>query len=109
MADIFVTLGVALGMGLLVGFQRERTHESLAGFRTFPLITVAGALAGLVGSWAQAAWILPAGLLGLVALVVAGNLARERGDGAGVGITTEVAALVMYLVGATARTDPTRC
>lgn len=106
MADIFVTLGVALGMGLLVGFQRERTHESLAGFRTFPLITVAGALAGMVGSWAQAAWVLPAGLLGMVALVVAGNLARERGDGSGVGITTEMAALVMYLVGATAAVGP---
>jgi uncharacterized membrane protein (DUF4010 family) len=107
MADVFVSLGVALGMGLLVGFQRQRTHESLAGFRTFPLITVAGALAGLVGSWAQAAWILPAGLLGLVALVVTGNLARGRGDGADVGITTGVAALVMYLVGATAAVGQT--
>jgi uncharacterized membrane protein (DUF4010 family) len=100
--DVFVSLGVALGLGLLVGFQRERTKESLAGFRTFPLITVAGALAAHVGRWAGADWLLPAVLLGLVAFVVTGDVARWREGGAASGITTEAAALVMFLVGATA-------
>lgn len=102
MSEIFVSLGVALGLGLLVGFQRERTEESVAGVRTFPLIAVAGALAAHIGSWAQTPWILPAGLLGLVALIVTGNLARWHRGEVAVGITTEAAALVMFLVGAAA-------
>jgi uncharacterized membrane protein (DUF4010 family) len=106
MSGVFVSLGVALGLGLLVGFQRERTEVSLAGFRTFPLITLAGALAAHLGSWAEAPWVLPAALLGLVALVVIGNLARWRRGEVAVGITTEVAALVMFLVGATAVVGP---
>lgn len=106
MTDTFVSLGVALGLGLLVGFQRERTAETLAGFRTFPLISLAGALAGHLGRWADARWILPAGLLGLVALVVTGNLSLSRGGEHRPGITTEVAALVMFLVGATAAVGP---
>ena len=31
----FETLGIALGLGLLVGMQRERAASQLAGFRTF--------------------------------------------------------------------------
>lgn len=102
MTESFVALGVALGLGLLVGFQRERTEESLAGFRTFPLITVSGALAAEVGRWTGSPWILPSAVLGLVALVVTGNLARWRRGEVATGITTEIAALVMFLVGATA-------
>jgi uncharacterized membrane protein (DUF4010 family) len=66
------------------------------------LITVAGALAAHVGRWAGADWLLPAVLLGLVAFVVTGDVARWREGGAASGITTEAAALVMFLVGATA-------
>jgi uncharacterized membrane protein (DUF4010 family) len=102
MTDVFVSLGVALGLGLLVGFQRERIEERLAGFRTFPLITLAGGLAAHVGRWADAPWVLPSALLGLVALVVMGDVARSRQGDPPAGITTEAAALVMFLVGATA-------
>ena len=35
MTDTFSRLGIALGLGLLVGLQRERTDAKLAGFRTF--------------------------------------------------------------------------
>lgn len=101
MSETFVSLGVALGLGLLVGFQRERSAERLAGFRTFPLITLAGALAAELGERNGAPWLLPAALLGIAALVVTGNLSRAEEEGP-VGITTEVAALVMFLVGAVA-------
>ena len=106
MTDLFISLGVALGLGLVVGFQRERTEESLAGFRTFPLITLCGALAAEVGRWIQVVWVLPAALLALAALIIMGNLARWRRDESASGITTEVAALVMFLVGATAVVGP---
>ena len=42
---ILERLGVALGLGLLVGVQRQRTDAHLAGFRTFPLVTVFGSFA----------------------------------------------------------------
>lgn len=106
MTETFITLGVALGLGLLVGFQRERTEESLAGFRTFPLITLMGALAAHLERWTENAWILPAGALGLVGLIVLGNLARWRRGDVAAGITTEVAALLMFLVGAVAAVGP---
>jgi uncharacterized membrane protein (DUF4010 family) len=102
MTDLFVSLSVALGLGLIVGFQRERAEESLAGFRTFPLITLAGALAGHLGIWLGAGWIVSASLLALTTLVVMGNLARWRSGRSAAGITTEMAALVMFLVGTTA-------
>ena len=44
MIDIFIRLGIVLGLGLLVGLQRQRTDARLAGFRTFPLVTLFGAL-----------------------------------------------------------------
>jgi uncharacterized membrane protein YhiD involved in acid resistance len=45
---LFQQLGIALGLGLLVGLQRESTASKLGGVRTFPLITLFGALCGLL-------------------------------------------------------------
>jgi uncharacterized membrane protein (DUF4010 family) len=47
-------------------------------------------------------YIVAAGLLGLTAIVVAARIVSGREDDSGAGITTEVAALVMFLVGAVA-------
>jgi uncharacterized membrane protein YhiD involved in acid resistance len=63
--DRFATLGIALGLGLLVGLERERNGDPVAGIRTFALIALFGALCGLptpdsgtpgccAGSWANA-------------------------------------------------------
>src|SRR3972149_11262914 len=93
-------LAVATGLGLLGGLQRQRTANEVAGVRTFPLITLLGPplalLSGLYGGW-----VLAAGLLSVLALVVAADLARWRAQTApDTGITTEIAALLMYGVGA---------
>ncbi|HEV2853969.1 MAG TPA: MgtC/SapB family protein [Thermoanaerobaculia bacterium] len=40
---------VALGLGLLVGLQRERMDSAIAGIRTFALITLFGTVAGQLG------------------------------------------------------------
>ena len=48
LAELFQRLGTALGFRLLVGLQRERAGSRLAGFRTFPLVTVLGALCALL-------------------------------------------------------------
>ena len=44
----FEALAIAFGLGLLVGLQRQRVHKSLAGIRTFPLITVFGTICALL-------------------------------------------------------------
>lgn len=96
---IFVKLGLALMLGLLVGMQRERAEARLAGFRTFPLVTVLGTIAGLLAQ-TLGGWIVAAGLLAVVLLAVAGNVQKMREGAADAGLTTEFALALMYLVGA---------
>jgi uncharacterized membrane protein (DUF4010 family) len=96
---IFQQLGIALGLGLLVGMQRERVHSKIAGIRTFPLITVFGTVCALL-SQASGSWILAAGLLGLTGLIVVAQLLDARQRAPDPGMTTETAMLIMYCVGA---------
>ena len=98
MEPIFLRLAVALGLGLLVGVQRERAEDPLAGVRTFPLITLVGGLAAELSLQLDAPWIFAVGLAGLTALLVTGY-AVTVGSGDKPGLTTEVAALYMYIVG----------
>ena len=94
----FERLGLALLLGLLVGLQREHAASKLGGLRTFALISLLGALCGLAarefGGWAAAA-----GLLGVVALVVVGNVSKIKAGLASPGVTTEAAMLVTYGAG----------
>ena len=92
-------LAVALGLGLLVGLQRERTERTVAGVRTFALVTLLGALTALLSD-TLGGWIVGAGLLGVTAMVVIGNLTKLSAGEGDPGITTEIAALVMFSVGA---------
>jgi len=98
MIEIFGRLGIALGLGLLIGLQRERTDARLAGFRTFPLVTVLGALCGLLAE-SYGGWIVAGGLTALALVIVGGNLPLLRGGGEHPGVTTEVTMLVMYSIG----------
>jgi uncharacterized membrane protein (DUF4010 family) len=92
----FLQLAVALGLGLLVGLQRERVEPAVAGIRTFALITLFGAVAARLGQ-TFGGWIVVAGLVVSAAFVVAGNLMRVEKDP---GTTTEFTAVLMYGVGA---------
>jgi uncharacterized membrane protein (DUF4010 family) len=97
---VFARLGVALALGLLVGIQRQRTDARLAGFRTFPLVTLLGGLCALVAQ-SLGPWVLSAGLIALAATIAVGNSQTPPAPrDAAPGITTEVALLVMFLVGA---------
>ncbi|HEX6903456.1 MAG TPA: DUF4010 domain-containing protein [Thermoanaerobaculia bacterium] len=96
--DIYIQLAVALGLGLLVGLQRERTGSTIAGIRTFALITLFGAVAGQLGK-TFGGWIVAVGLVCSALLVTMGNLARIGKGEAEPGQTTEFTALVMYGIG----------
>ena len=93
-ADIFIRLGIALGLGLLVGLQRESVEEASAGIRTFALIALTGAIASLL-SVDAGIWIVAAGFIALGALVIVGYVTNVQRGKEGTGVTTEVAALLI--------------
>jgi len=95
----FQQLFVALGLGLLVGLQKERADAQLAGVRTFALVTMFGAICAQL-SIQSGFWIVVVGLVAITALVVVGNVVGLEQDRMGPGQTTEVAVLIMYVVGA---------
>jgi uncharacterized membrane protein (DUF4010 family) len=92
-------LAVAFGLGLLLGLQRERTESTIGGIRTFPLIALFGTVCALLGK-TFGGWVVAAGLLALVAIVVYSNLAKMKSGDIDPGMTTEVAALLLYALGA---------
>jgi uncharacterized membrane protein (DUF4010 family) len=93
-----VQLAVALGLGLLVGLQRQWVDDKPLGVRSFALITLTGALLGLF-SVEHGPLLIGIGLVVVTVAVFTHSalLARERPVA---GMTTELAAVVMYLVGA---------
>ena len=68
MAPEFKAIAWSLGLGLLVGLQRERAASPLAGFRTFPLVTALGTVCAWLAR-AGGGWIVGGGLLALAACV----------------------------------------
>lgn len=99
--ELLQSLGVALGLGLLVGLQREWEHHRLAGLRTFAFVSLFGGLSGMLAQ-AHGGWVLGAALLALAAITVSGYVASFRDKDADPGLTTQIAMLVMFATGATA-------
>lgn len=99
LSTTLMDLAVALGLGLLVGLQKELAESPLAGLRTFALVTLAGAVAAVVGA-ETTPWLVVGGLLAVTTLMVTGNMVLIKGAGTEPGQTTEAAVVVMYMVGA---------
>ncbi len=99
LSETFMNLATALGLGLLVGLQKERAASPLAGLKTFGLVSVAGAVAALVGA-GTTPWVVVGGLLAITGLIIIGNVIMIKGAHADPGQTTEVAFVVTYLIGA---------
>ena len=104
MNELLFRFAVALGIGLLIGAERERRKGAgparrASGIRTFAI----GALIGAV-SWTLGG----AGMLGFALLVVAGltGVAYVRARDEDPGLTTEVALLLTLLLGALAMREP---
>lgn len=95
---------VALGIGLLIGLERERSKgegpsRRPAGIRTFALASLLGAVAFHLG----AAWLLAVATAGVAALTaISHRRSRERDPG----LTTEIGLVVVPLLGALAMIDP---
>ena len=94
--DALPGLLVALGLGLLVGVERERSKgegatRRAAGVRTFALIALAGSIGALLGEVGMAVGGA------FVALAALASYRHSRSQDPG--LTTEVAMLVVFLLG----------
>ena len=102
----FFGLAVALGIGLLIGLEREQSaaedadtrRSAVGGSRTFPLVAMWGAVATLLAG-ELGPWIVPASFGGLIVLVgmsYMGDLKHDRDRG----MTSEVAFVMAFMLGA---------
>jgi uncharacterized membrane protein (DUF4010 family) len=97
-AELLQSFGTALGLGLLVGLQREWVQNRVAGIRTFALLSLFGALCGLLGL-VYGGWVIAAALIAFVSVVIIGHLAEMKNQEPDSGLTTEMAMLVMFATG----------
>ena len=89
----------ALGIGLLVGMERERRPESAAGLRTFALVSMLGCLFALLSDKTGGPWLLLTGLLVIAGAMIASNFSARQEEQYR-GFTTEAAIIVTYGLGA---------
>ena len=106
-SELILRFGIALLIGVLIGLEREYARlkeevKAFAGVRTFPLIGLLGCSAALVGDltagWAFAIILLLLGLLVGVAYAIDAFQGR-------VGVTSEIAAVMVFVCGALAYWD----
>lgn len=101
---VVLNFAVALGIGLLIGAERERrkgegASRSPAGIRTFAVASLAGAVGVIVGGEVLLA-IITAGVIILTAS------AYWRGHDGDPGLTTEVSLIVTALLGGLSMRQP---
>ncbi len=89
----------ALGIGLLIGMERERRPDSAAGLRTFSLVAMLGCLFAMLGEKSSSPWLLAVGLVVLAISMVASNFSTQQEEQYR-GFTSEAAIIVTYGLGA---------
>jgi len=99
-----VRLAVALGIGLVIGAERERRkgdgpHRRSAGIRTFAIVALLGGVVALLDS--EALLVVGAAVVGAIATV-----AYWLGNREDPGFTTEVTLVLTYVLGALAERQP---
>jgi len=103
-AQVISALSLALGLGLLIGLQRQHAGSEFGGIRTFPLIALLGAICGLLAP----AWggiVVAGGLVAVAATTFVSNVRRSSTDPEGARQTTEAAALLTFVTGALLTTE----
>lgn len=117
-SELFIQLGYALGIGVLIGLERtlgfdgesgdeegsggdRQITDDLPGVRTFAVLSLIGFTAALVGE--STPLVGPAAIVAVTALVIAMYF---RCPHFGAGITTEAAAICVCWLGMLCRTNP---
>lgn len=88
----------SLGIGLLIGLERQRSEFAHAGLRTMPLIAVFGTVCAMLDARVGAHWLLPSGLLLAGAMMISAY--RDDGEARDPGTTTTVTVMLCYALGA---------
>lgn len=89
---------VALGIGLLMGLERERNPAAKAGLRTFALTALLGVLAAHLATALGELWLIAVGLFLVGAMMIAAYLQSPAQDG-DPGTTTVAALMLCYGLG----------
>lgn len=100
--DLFISLGLSLALGLLVGLQREwqaqrQETEIIAGLRTFGLVGLLGGLSAVVAI--EVGNLVIALAFAALILLTAVGYFRDSSGGEGIGLTTEIALIATFVVG----------
>ena len=91
--ELLLSIFTALAAGFVIGAEREQGQDAtFGGIRTFPMFGLAGAIGMLVGWWALAVMGLALGILLAIAYL------RESKES--LGLSTEVAAIITFGLGA---------
>ena len=94
----------ALLIGALIGVEREKRkgdgEPGIGGLRTFILFALVGAVGGFLSRGSGVPWVLMATLLPVAGLVFAGYWLVTRAQPGSFGLTTEIAAVAVCLLGA---------
>ncbi|HVH07111.1 MAG TPA: MgtC/SapB family protein [Myxococcota bacterium] len=97
---IALRFAAALGLGVMLGLERERQKDPESGFagvRTIGLIALMGGIAAYVESALEEPWLAVASFVAIGALVTVSYVASAtRGA---LGITTEISTLLAFLLG----------
>ncbi len=97
--ESFIILAVSLGLGLIIGLQRQRTEDRFGGIRTFPLISLFGTFCGMLAV-PYGAWPIAAGIIAIFGTLAISNWLSARRTKSEHGQTTEVTALLTFAIGA---------
>ena len=102
--DLALRFAAAIGLGLLLGIERERKRDAelfFGGVRTFALIALLGAVGAFMERELNQGWLIIAAFVALSALVIVSYATTAaRGE---LGITTEISAMLAFIVGALCR------
>lgn len=94
--SLWLNLAVALGLGLLIGAERERSkgsdpNTSSAGIRTFTIASLLGAVSTMVNFWLL--------VVSIFCVTIFEAIAYFNQRGKGPGLTTEVALIFTMILG----------
>lgn len=100
LATPVLAFSTSLGIGLLVGLERERRPDSAAGLRTFALVSMLGCLFAMLGERTGGGpWMLAVGLLVIAGAMIAANFSAQQEEQYR-GFTSEAAVIIIYGLGA---------
>ncbi len=102
--ELFKLFAVALVLGAFIGLERERAEMRPLGIRSFTFIAGSGAVAAQIAEQTGMVWVLPAAFLVIGSLILIGHVGYMQEGRRG--LTTELAAVMTFGIGAMVITGP---